>query len=193
MSGGKQGRSNDRPRPLAEGENLIGRDPGSKVCLDYSTVSRRHALIVVGQESALLEDLGSKNGTSVGGVRLVGPATLRDGDRIGFGQVFVTYRESRAGMPTVTQVSRVGGASPIEPGEMVVVSLQDGRELELSFESWTSAGLTGTDETGILQKIEPEGIARVEVERYSPLRSIGLGIVVIGVVAAAAYDSSGVY
>ncbi|MGH8196292.1 MAG: hypothetical protein ACREQ8_18140 [Woeseiaceae bacterium] len=83
--------------------------------------------------------------------------------------------------------------SEIEPGERVVVSLQDGREVELSFESWTSAGLTGTDETGILQKIEPEDIARVEVERYSPLRSIGLGIVVIGVVAAAAYDSSGLY
>ena len=102
----------DRPLPLAEGENLIGRDPLSQVCLDYSTVSRRHARIVVGPGGALLEVLGSKNGTSVDGVRLTAPATLYDGNYVGFGQVFVTYRESSAGMPTVTQVGRVGGAFP---------------------------------------------------------------------------------
>lgn len=102
----------DRTLPLAEGENLIGRDPQSKIWLDHSTVSRRHARIVVGSNGALLEDLGSKNGTSVDGIALSAPANLRDGDRVGFGQVFVTYRESSAGMPTVTQVGRVGGASP---------------------------------------------------------------------------------
>jgi DNA-binding winged helix-turn-helix (wHTH) protein len=102
----------DRTLPLAEGENLIGRDPRSKVCLDYSTVSRRHARIVVGPGAALLEDLGSKNGTTVDGIGLAGPAILSDGNRVGFGQLFLTYRESTAGMPTVTQVGRVGGAVP---------------------------------------------------------------------------------
>ena len=102
----------DRALPLAEGENLIGRDPRSKVWLDYSTVSRRHARIVVGPGGALLEDLGSKNGTSVDGAGLAGPASLRDGNRVGFGQLFVTYRESSAGLPTVTQVGRASGALP---------------------------------------------------------------------------------
>lgn len=102
----------DRALPLAEGENLVGRDPRSKICLDYSTVSRRHARIVVGPGGALIEDLGSKNGTSVDGVVLAGPAPLSDGNRVGFGQLFVTYRESTAGMPTVTQVGRVSGALP---------------------------------------------------------------------------------
>ena len=96
----------DRALPLAEGDNLVGRDPQSKVWLDYSTVSRRHARIVVGPGSARLEDLGSKNGTSVDGVGLTGPVSLHDGNRVGFGQVFVIYRESTAGMPTVTQVGR---------------------------------------------------------------------------------------
>jgi DNA-binding winged helix-turn-helix (wHTH) protein len=104
--------SKDRGLPLVEGENLIGRDPRSNICLDYSTVSRRHARIVVGPGGALLEDLGSKNGTSVDGVALVGLANLSDGNRVGFGQLFVTYRESSAGMPTVTQVGKVGGAVP---------------------------------------------------------------------------------
>lgn len=102
----------DRALPLAEGENLIGRDPRSRIWLDYSTVSRRHARIVVGSGGVLLEDLGSKNGTSVDGVGLAGSANLYDGNRVGFGQLVVTYRESSAGMPTVTQVGRVGGAMP---------------------------------------------------------------------------------
>jgi DNA-binding winged helix-turn-helix (wHTH) protein len=50
--------------PLAEGDNLIGRDPASTVCLDATGVPRRHARIVIGEHGALLEDLGSKNGTS---------------------------------------------------------------------------------------------------------------------------------
>lgn len=103
---------NDRRLPLAVGENVVGRDPQAKVWLDYSTVSRRHARIEIGPDRALLEDLGSKNGTSVGGVKVLGQMMLRDGDRIGFGQVFATYRESRAGLPTVTQVSRVGDTPP---------------------------------------------------------------------------------
>jgi DNA-binding winged helix-turn-helix (wHTH) protein len=102
----------DRAVPLAEGENLVGRDPRSKVRLDYSTVSRRHARIVVAPGGTLLEDLSSKNGTSVDGIELAGPTTLRNGSRVGFGQVFVTYRESSAGMPTVTQIGRANGALP---------------------------------------------------------------------------------
>lgn len=102
----------DRCLALAEGENLVGRDPRSQVRLDYATVSRRHARIVIDPRGAVLEDLGSKNGTSVDGLDLAGATALQDGSRVGFGQVFVIYREASAGMPTVTQVGRVGGALP---------------------------------------------------------------------------------
>lgn len=92
---------------------------------------------------------------------------------------------------TVEPQGEAGTSGGIEPGETVVVSLRDGRELELSFVDWTSAGLTGTDEVGILQKIESRDIARVEVERYSVVRSIGVGVAVLGVAAAAASASGG--
>ena len=52
--------------PLSDGENLIGRDPASAVCLDAAGVSRCHARIVIGGGGAMLDDLGSKNGTTVG-------------------------------------------------------------------------------------------------------------------------------
>lgn len=92
-----------RRLPLAAGENLVGRDPGAQVRLDDATVSRRHSLIMVGTRGSRIDDLGSKNGTFLDGVRLAsGPAELRDGVRILFGSVEVTYRESGGGMPTMT-------------------------------------------------------------------------------------------
>lgn len=102
----------DRILALADGENLVGRDPQAQVRLDHATVSRRHARIVVDSRGTLLEDLGSKNGTSVDGLDLSSETTLHDGSRVGFGQVYMVYREASAGMPTVTQVGGVRGASP---------------------------------------------------------------------------------
>jgi DNA-binding winged helix-turn-helix (wHTH) protein len=97
---------------LTEGANLVGRDPDSRLWLDYSTVSRRHAQIVVNETGAWLEDLGSKNGTRVGGARVTAPTVLRDGDELGFGRMLVEYRESAAGPPTVTELSRVADIAP---------------------------------------------------------------------------------
>lgn len=98
-----------------------------------------------------------------------------------------------AGCTTLQTVDQSGAAHTIEPGDTVVVTMRDGRELGLAFGDWTDEALTGTDEAGILQKIDREDIARVEVRRYSVLRSIGVGAVVAGVALAAASDSSDVY
>jgi DNA-binding winged helix-turn-helix (wHTH) protein len=93
----------NRRIPLHAGENLVGRDPASHVWLDAASVSRAHARIWVGQEDVVLEDLGSKNGTTVGESRVSGPVALHDGDRIHVGSVLAVYRSSRSGMSTETQ------------------------------------------------------------------------------------------
>jgi DNA-binding winged helix-turn-helix (wHTH) protein len=93
--------------PLHEGENTVGRDPSSAVWIDVASVSRRHARIVCGNMRALLEDVGSKNGTTVGSEALKGTRELRDGDKITFGRVEAVYCSSESGPPTVT----VGGWS----------------------------------------------------------------------------------
>jgi pSer/pThr/pTyr-binding forkhead associated (FHA) protein len=51
---------------------------------------------------AVLEDVGSKNGTTVGEEAVRAERELRDGDRITFGQVDALYCASEAGPPTVT-------------------------------------------------------------------------------------------
>jgi DNA-binding winged helix-turn-helix (wHTH) protein len=100
-----------RRLPLVSGENIVGRAAQVHVRIDHSTVSRRHARIVVVGTEARVEDLESKNGTSVGGSRLAAPLTLRDGDRVAFGQALFTYRSVDGSPSTVTQLSRIETSS----------------------------------------------------------------------------------
>jgi DNA-binding winged helix-turn-helix (wHTH) protein len=78
--------------PLEPGETIIGRDPGAAVFIDDRSVSRRHARIVVSDESAILEDLASKNGTFLGEKKVAAPTPLSDGDKVKIGSVPVTIR-----------------------------------------------------------------------------------------------------
>lgn len=68
--------------PLQAGRTVIGRHPGCDVVIDASAVSRQHAAIVIEGENALLEDLGSRNGTLHNGSRLTGRCPLSDGDEV---------------------------------------------------------------------------------------------------------------
>ncbi len=77
---------------LSAGENLIGRDHLALVWINDESVSRRHARVVVGEDGAWLEDLGSKNGTFLRGRRMTKPARLEDGEEFTVGQVAVPVR-----------------------------------------------------------------------------------------------------
>jgi DNA-binding winged helix-turn-helix (wHTH) protein len=77
---------------LAEGENILGRGTDSLVWIDAQSVSRRHARVMVASGLATLEDLGSKNGTFVNGVRLGSAVALRDGDELRIGNVPMTLK-----------------------------------------------------------------------------------------------------
>jgi DNA-binding winged helix-turn-helix (wHTH) protein len=87
----------DRRFPLSPGEHVIGRDPNVEIRLDVSTVSRRHARLLVSTEGAVLEDLGSKNGTQRGGTLVTSPVRLADGDVVHIGSVMVTFMLATAG------------------------------------------------------------------------------------------------
>jgi DNA-binding winged helix-turn-helix (wHTH) protein len=82
---------------LRLGANVLGREPDAVAWMDSPTVSRRHACIRVSAEGAVLEDLGSHNGTYVRGERVTEPVPLRDGDEIRLGSVVVTLRIGQAG------------------------------------------------------------------------------------------------
>ena len=91
-----------RSHALADGEHVIGRDEDTSVALDSSKVSRRHARIVVSGTKAILEDLGSKNGTFVGDMRTAAPMPLTAGDEVRIGPFILTFRVTRGPSSTET-------------------------------------------------------------------------------------------
>jgi DNA-binding winged helix-turn-helix (wHTH) protein len=93
---------NGREKALGDGDHVIGRDADVAIPLTSPTVSRRHAKIAIAGEVAILEDLGSKNGTHVRGEAVTSPILLADGDRIHIGRFELTFRTAGSGGPTET-------------------------------------------------------------------------------------------
>jgi hypothetical protein len=71
---------------LPAGEVIIGRGPDCIVRIDDPVISRRHARLLVHEDAVWLEDLGSRNGCFLNGVRLDGRRPMAVGDRILIGQ-----------------------------------------------------------------------------------------------------------
>ena len=92
---------------LHDGENVVGRDPAADVWLDAPSVSRHHSRLMVAEDRVTLEDLGSKNGTTIGAAAVTGATELRDGDLVTFGSISCVYRASSRGLSTET-ASRSG-------------------------------------------------------------------------------------
>lgn len=76
---------------LDPGENLLGRDADGGVYVDHPSVSRRHARISIASDRTTIEDLDSRNGTFVDGLKLNAPAQLRSGAIIGLGPIALTF------------------------------------------------------------------------------------------------------
>lgn len=76
-----------RRHVLSDGVNTVGRDPESTVYLNDSSVSRTHARITIAEGQAAVEDLGSKNGTTVQNQPITSLTVLADGDEVEFGHV----------------------------------------------------------------------------------------------------------
>ena len=100
----------DRRLSLADGENLIGRDPALPIWFDVPGVSRQHARIEVDHNSATIEDLSSKNGTYVQGVRIAAAVALKNGDSIRLGSMQLTFLIRP--LPATTKTETVSDGGP---------------------------------------------------------------------------------
>jgi pSer/pThr/pTyr-binding forkhead associated (FHA) protein len=77
---------------LREGEYIIGREARADVRVVNESVSLRHARLVMKDDMATVEDLGSQSGTYVGETRIGPPYPLYDGDEIRLGALVLTFR-----------------------------------------------------------------------------------------------------
>ncbi len=75
---------------LAPGLHAIDRHPACTISLDDPKVSRRHARIIVTDDEAFVEDLGSRHGVLVDGRRIDGCQRLSDRSRLQIGDQVLT-------------------------------------------------------------------------------------------------------
>jgi pSer/pThr/pTyr-binding forkhead associated (FHA) protein len=78
---------------LPPGETIIGRGPDCRITLVDPLVSRHHTKVRVEATRALIEDLGSRNGSRVNGRLIRGAHVLKDGDRIRIGTQELVFSE----------------------------------------------------------------------------------------------------
>jgi diguanylate cyclase (GGDEF)-like protein len=80
-----------RTHILEAGEAVIGRGAQCELQIDDGALSRRHCRIMSDGSSFFIEDLGSRNGTRVEGLQVLGVRPLPDGARIQIGAVTIKF------------------------------------------------------------------------------------------------------
>jgi two-component system, NtrC family, response regulator AtoC len=88
----------------------IGRDPENTIAVHHPSISRKHARVTI-QEGAVIEDLGSSNGTRVDGVRLAPHQVshFRSGTLVELGDVLLMVREPQRAADTPAPLHGVSG------------------------------------------------------------------------------------
>ena len=74
-----------------DGETTIGRAPGCGIPIDDTHISKLHARVFPANGRWYVEDLGSTNGTRVGGSVIVAAAPVGRGDRIQIGEIVLEF------------------------------------------------------------------------------------------------------
>lgn len=72
---------------LGPGENVIGRAAECEIRIDHPTLSRKHAVLILGPKGLTVNDLGSVNGTFIGEERVQSETGLEPGDSLRFGLI----------------------------------------------------------------------------------------------------------
>lgn len=76
---------------LQDAVSTLGRTPDNTIVIDSPRISRHHAQIRLLPEGAVIEDMGSTNGTQVNDRPLTGPRRLAHGDIIALAD-YITFR-----------------------------------------------------------------------------------------------------
>lgn len=86
---------------------VLGRDPKADFPLPAEVISRAHAELVWNADGSFaIKDRGSKNGTRVNGIPVMGSNVLKDGDLIEIGPFSLQYREYQGDMSGLLEQSK---------------------------------------------------------------------------------------
>jgi GAF domain-containing protein/FHA domain-containing protein len=146
---------------IRDGESLVvGRDPFCGVIVEDSRVSKRHAELRWSNGAWTLEDLDSKNGTTVNGQPARG-GEVRNGDWISFGGLMARFERLSAAQAATHDSERLARIqasgemqrrlnADLEPGDLLLRFLESAMELTRT-------------ERGFVLVVAPDGKVRAEV------------------------------
>ena len=161
------------------GEFAIGRSSSCNLALADGLVSRRHAVLHVGPETVVVEDLGSRNGVAVNGVRINGPRRLAHMDRVYIGSQELVLIDAGVELHSyasdVTRTYPVGGRfegatrdvyqAVLEAQEAAFAAITPGATLESIHRAALGKLVDGMIDLGALSGTRDE---LLETEAYKP-------------------------
>lgn len=111
--------------PLTKAKIRLGRRPHNDVHLDGLAVSGQHAEITLAKTFAMIEDMGSTNGTYVNGIG-VQRKTLHDGDMIVLGNFMLKFLAEPAVLSPSEPVTSEVASTPALDAAPAVDSAEEG-------------------------------------------------------------------
>jgi hypothetical protein len=130
------------------GEIQLGRDKSNGVVIADQKVSRHHALLSPAEDTFMLNDQGSANGTYLNGVLISQPTRLKDRDRISVGDTnfIFTFQSPDSGFISQPAILPPTPSAPVYPQNSVSGSptLLNNRPL------WLLVGCLGLAVVGLL-------------------------------------------
>jgi pSer/pThr/pTyr-binding forkhead associated (FHA) protein len=117
--------------PVKPPKFVIGRNEDCQLRPQSHLVSRYHCAILVGENSAAIEDLGSTNGTFVNGEKLAGRHELKTGDRIKVGLL-----EIEVHVPVVAEAKPKPNAQTVQQLPVRAASSPAAGEDDLDISRW---------------------------------------------------------
>ena len=100
---------------LQPGLVIIGRDEDCQISLASNSVSKKHAELKITQDTVIIKDLGSSNGTFLGG-KQIRKQELRSGDRVFLSDVVFEIKKQTSLHPLIQQA--YFNQQPLSPGNL---------------------------------------------------------------------------
>ena len=159
---------------LSQDKMVIGRHPDCGIQIVNGTVSGKHAQIVKDGENFYLEDLGSRNGTSLNEARVAERVQLSHNDLVKFGQAEARFEDdAAAAIPTSLgsgQMTGGLGGTPVMDDETMPASAN--ATIDIAVDAENEATITGALENkgrfGVLD-VNPEAKLKAVLDISSSL------------------------
>lgn len=131
---------------LSRGRAALGSAADNNIVLADKTISRRHATLEITEDSCVVADAGSTNGTFVNGQRVTEATPVRNGDELRFGALKFLFQAE--GAPSAGAGPIPAGCSRLRTAVLMILALFASATVTalflINFSQLEIAGLAGT-------------------------------------------------